>query len=82
MENLECSIVGCFDIEDQQHLLKCKQILQKFDGLQNLKNISYDDIFSSVKKQKQITDLYINLLEIRKQILEEQAKLVATNSSE
>ena len=72
VENLECSIVGCFDTEDQQHLLKCKPILQRFHRIQNLKNVSYKDIFSSVQKQKKITDLYINLLDIRKKILEEQ----------
>ena len=72
VENLECSIVGCFDIEDQQHLLKCKPILQRFHKMQNFKNVSYEDIFSNVQKQKKITDLYINLLDTRKKILEEQ----------
>ena len=71
MENLECSIVGCSDIEDQQHLLQCKPLLQEIPK-KSYENISYHDDFSNVKKQKQITNLYINLLDIRNNLLEEQ----------
>ena len=70
--NLQCSIPNCSDIEDQQHLLKCKPIVEKLNKKYPIDNISYDDIFSTVKKQKKVTEVMEALLDIRNSILDKQ----------
>ena len=35
--NLQCSIKNCLEIEDQQHLLRCKPVLKKIDKEQIVK---------------------------------------------
>ena len=69
VEKLECSL-GCPEVEDQQHILKCKPLIDVLKD--NSTNISYDDIFSTVKKQKLVTQRYISLLDLRSQLLENQ----------
>ena len=65
VEKLECSL-GCQVDEDQQHILKCKPLIEK---LNENSNVSYNDIFSTVKKQKLATERFISLLDIRSQLL-------------
>ena len=72
VSNLQCKIVNCFDIEDQKHLLKCQPIMDRLDKKWSSIDLSYEDIFSKTKKQKTIVQLYIEILDIRNTILEEQ----------
>ena len=69
--NLQCRMDNCYEIEDQQHLLKCKPILRKLTKKSALIDIKYNDLFSNTKKQKKVVDLFIELLDIRNTILEE-----------
>ena len=71
IEELECSL-GCPENEDQQHIHKCKPLIDI--SKDNSSNITYNDIFSTVKKQKLATTRFINLLDIRSQLLENQTK--------
>ena len=70
--NLECSLENCFEIENQEHLLKCKPLLDKLDKKFDLSNISYQHIFANTKKQKRITEVIVALLDIRNSIMKEQ----------
>ena len=65
-------MVNCFDIEDQPHLLKCIPLLNKLDKKHDLKKISYDNIFSKIKKQKKVTEVFAALLDIQSSLLLEQ----------
>ena len=69
VEKLECSL-GCPEVEDQQHILKCKPLIDELKDIST--NVSYNDIFSTVRKQKQVTQRFISLLDIRSQLLENQ----------
>ena len=71
--NILCSLCEEED-EDQQHLLKCKVLLNKLRTTEVTEGgLEYEDIFSkNVKKQKVITALYITLFKIRKDLLENQ----------
>ena len=71
---LQCKVDGCNEIEDQQHILKCQPILKKLDKNVPVENISYNDIFSTPKKQQKVTKLIIKLLDIRESILNSQQK--------
>ena len=55
VEHLQCSLTGCSEIEDQQHLMKCNLILDKLDNTPEVSNNSYDNIFSDEKRQHKIT---------------------------
>ena len=70
VEKLECSL-GCSEIEDQQHLLHCKPLLDKLKDKKT--NVTYNDIFSNPKKQKLVTERFISLLDIRNQLLQKQS---------
>ena len=65
--------VLCKDQEDsQQHVLKCKTLLNKYksEGITS-GEISYDDIFSEeILKQKVVTSLFSNLFKTRESLLE------------
>ena len=69
--NLLCILCKA-EYEDQQHILKCKVLLNEYktDEVAS-ENVKYDDIFSdNVKKQKVATALFLNLFRIRTNILE------------
>ena len=76
MPHIKCFIVGCFDEENQQHFLKCRALLKNLDitYFQDMKNISYNDIFSDVKKQKKVIDVFIQLIDTRNLKLKSQQK--------
>ena len=59
--------------ENQQHILRCKVIQSKFQSDElSSENPNYEDIFScNLKKQKQITALFLTLFKIKENILEE-----------
>ena len=71
---LECSIDGCDEQENQQHILKCKPLLAKLNTIQKtlVNKIKYEDIYSEVKKQKIVTDLFIALLDIKDDLMKKQ----------
>ena len=69
--NLLCPL--CKDEnESQQHILKCRVLLSKFETTNVTKeNVTYEDLFSpDVHKQKVITMMFIELFELRKKLQE------------
>ena len=72
--NLQCSINNCSEIEDQQHILKCKPVLKKLDRKQLIKlsKVKYEYMFSKTKYQKNLIDIIIPVLDMRNSILKEQ----------
>ena len=60
---------GCTINEDQAHLLSCIHLVNKMADKSLLAEAEYDDLFGSVDQQKQITDIYIELLQIKENIL-------------
>ena len=59
-------------IDDQRNMLQCPEILKKLKTNEVAKDaIKYEDIFESDKKQKEITSLFIKVIKIRKNIIEE-----------
>ena len=67
--NLQCRMINCFEIEDQEHILKCKVIISNLSKTSPLKNINYNDLFSNTTKQKRIVEAYIALLDQRESML-------------
>ena len=64
--------LSCGDLDTLPNLLKCK-VLSKYHSTQETStnsSIKYEDIFSKdIIKQKQVTELYRQLIEIRNTIL-------------
>ena len=69
---LRCKIETCLEVEDQQHIFKCKPILNKLDKNSSIENISYDSMFSTPKKQIKLTKVLIKLLDLRESTLSSQ----------
>ena len=72
VEKLECPLRGCAEIDEQQHILKCKLIIDKLENPHLLSKFKYDNIFSDERKQSRITKLFIVLMEIRTDLLNKQ----------
>ena len=72
--NLQCSIKNCSEIEDQQHLLRCKPVLRKLDKKQIIKlsKVKYSYIFSNTKQQKKLIETIVPILDMRRSLLKEQ----------
>ena len=66
VEKLECSL-GCSEIEDQEHLLSCKPLLNELRGTGT--HVSYKDLFSNIRKQKVAIEHFISLLDARNKLL-------------
>ena len=62
----------CFEEEESQlHIFHCKILNQELKSKNIIKEkICYEDIYGDVNKQKVITVFFANLLEARKQMLE------------
>lgn len=73
--DLKCSLNGCDEVEDQPHIMKCKQILDNLDETYEVSDICYEDIFSKSKKQNRVTKLYVALLDVRSKLLQKQQEL-------
>ena len=73
--DLKCSLNGCDEVEDQPHIMKCKQILDNLDQTYEVSDICYEDIFSKSKKQNRVTKLYVALLDVRSKLLQKQQEL-------
>ena len=66
--------VSCDSTETLQHLLECSVLRQQHvsDNV-TASNVRYSDVFSSsITRQKQVTQLYSELLEIRNNLLDSQ----------
>ena len=64
--------LGCGDIDNIPNILSCKILIEKHKTKQiiNSGNVQYSDIFSNnIRKQKEVTELYRQLLEIRNQMI-------------
>ena len=67
--NLKCSIKERYEDESQQHLMSNCKLLEYKPNF-NASKVSYDNIYSkNRKKQNNVTKLYIELLQIRQEIL-------------
>ena len=68
--NLECSMTGCSETEDQEHLLSCNILINRL-GYDPKNSVKYSDVFSKTRRQKKVVQVYASLLEVRSTILEE-----------
>ena len=59
-------------VDNQESMLSCPVIVQKLNSIDIVtENFKYDDIYSSdTRKQKVITDVFMKIIEIRKDLLE------------
>ena len=66
--------LGCGDLDNLKNILTCKVLQQSYTSSDTANSdIKYEDIFSNdVGKQKQVTELYRRLLEIRNKIISSQ----------
>ena len=70
--NLKCQFCNTENDDSQEHMLDCIELGKKLKGKSITKEkIEYKDLFENVLKQKQVTQIYIELLEIRKKLEEE-----------
>ena len=59
-------------IDDQQHILKCDELLSQLKSDEIVAEKSeYKDLFENVQKQKAITNLFERLLKIRNSLVDE-----------
>ena len=68
--NIRCSLCDV-ENEDQRHLLSCR-VIQQYIRSNNItiSKVEYQDLFSQdVRKQKEITTLYLELFQIRTTLL-------------
>ena len=56
--------------ENQHHLLDCKYILDRLKDKYILSECEYSDLFGNIKEQIQITKIFSEILQIRKEIEE------------
>ena len=68
-QNLDCPICGKSE-DTQEHALTCEKITLQLDKdqLQLQSAQSYNDLFSTIDKQVEITKTYRNIIEIRQQL--------------
>ena len=65
--NLICPFCDTDSDDSQEHMLDCITLGKKLEGKAITKEeIKYEDLFESVEKQIPVTQLYIELLEIKK----------------
>ena len=58
--DINCSL-GCNKEETQQHLTECEKIIENFEKV----NMEYEDIFSTVSKQKAVIKKFQEAITIR-----------------
>ena len=61
------------DIDTQQHLLSCSELLKSLTlkEIENTNAVNYNNIFGSLQQQRLVVQVPARLLEIRDQLLEE-----------
>ena len=69
--NIKCQL--CLQsLDTQEHCIECPKILEKTHSMK--KHISYEHIYGNVHQQKDIAQLYIVILKIREDLLQDQDK--------
>ena len=69
--------------DDQPHLLKCKVLKNKMKSKEAaIGYVEYEDLFSNINKQKEITNLFTELLKIRNQEINTSCIAAPSNSTE
>ena len=68
--------LGCGDIDTLQNLFTCSVILSKLHtDILATHSVQYEDIFSEdITKQKEVTELYTQLLQIREELITSSAR--------
>ena len=69
--NLTC-MLGCNEIESQEHLLDCIFIQDKLEDKYKLVESEYSDLFGTVKQQCEIVKIFSEIFEIRQILTEAQ----------
>ena len=72
--NLMCKVCKLFP-ESQSHLLQCPQIVEKLQLLSLNKKIDENHIYGNVEKQEVIVKLYMQIMKIRSELLDEEESL-------
>ena len=75
-DNLSCPLCQDESQDDQPHILTCVALrrLLRSDNVAN-SDVKYDDIFGNIYQQKEVTVLFGKLIDIRKQLIDEQQQL-------
>ena len=75
-DDLSCPLCQDESQDDQPHILACVALrrLLRSDNVAN-SDVKYDDIFGSIYQQKEVTVLFGKLIDIRKQLIDEQQQL-------
>ena len=76
--DIKCPLM-CGEDDKLQHILECSVLKSHHTSSSVMSNngVSYEDVFSSdVSKQKQVTELYQQLLEIRSNLIKSQPEAV------
>ena len=53
---------NCPEEETQQHVLECEKIREKIGAVSQ--DVKYDDLFSSVKKQKRVVQVFEKIKDV------------------
>ena len=73
--NMTC-LLDCENskIDDQQHILHCRTLLSLLSSteLEIISTIKYEDIYSTVSKQKIVVSFFSRLLDLRNEIIQTQ----------
>ena len=71
-QEIFCTLCTEKKIDNQQHVLECKILNKHCKSEKLVKNkILYEDIFEDTNKQKNITDLFMQLLQIKNALSKE-----------
>ena len=81
-QEIFCTLCTEKKIDNQQHVLECKMLSKHCKSEKLVKNkILYEDIFEDTNKQKNITDLFMQLLQIKNALSKEDYSSTLQNNS-
>ena len=69
-----CKVCKLFP-ESQSHLLQCPQIVEKLQLLSLNTKIDENNIYGNVEQQEVIVKLYMQIMKIRSELLDEEESL-------
>ena len=70
--DLSCNLCGDVNsIQTPSHLLDCKEMLNQSPLLFNNDRVQHNDIYGTIDQQKEITRIYVELLQIKTKIEEQ-----------
>ena len=64
-EDISCDICGENVPQTQEHLIECKEIVNKCPELYNDRNTEYSDLFGGTRKQLKFTKLFKKILDTK-----------------